>query len=46
MIKVIDTQKIPEWIPYPEGETTQRQEMRAYTRLYDLYYEEDLIIFI
>ena len=49
LIKKISTQYIPQWIPYPEGETTQRPEMRAYERYYKMYhqyYHAELIIFI
>jgi len=49
LIKKIETKYIPEWIPYPEGETTQRPEMRAYERYMLLYhdvYYENLTVFI
>lgn len=49
LIDKISTQYIPQYIPYPEGETTQRPEMRAYERYivlaYDVYYER-LVVFI
>lgn len=49
LIDKISIQYIPQWIPYPEGETTQRPEMIAYERLsllaYDVYYER-LVVFI
>lgn len=49
LIKQIETKYIPELIPYPEGETTQREEMRAYERnmlIYCSFYYENLIVFI
>lgn len=49
LIKKISTQHIPQWIPYPEGETTQRPGMRAYKCYYKMYPQHihaELIIFI
>lgn len=49
LIKQIETKYIPQWIPYPEGETTQREEMSAYERytlLYHSFYSENLTVFI
>jgi len=46
MSKVVETRKIPEWIRYPERYVSQREEMRAYTKMYDLCYGEYLVLIV